>query len=223
MNRSIDSRRSRELITEQFASINNFPCIIKLKKLINRLPGASKGNQKWKKRQKAFQRLRNEKQRQRALLLRDIIKRYNKKQPVIDNERQLSGKVIDKNVQNALERSDYMTPEHLLLMDAILTLPETSLEKEHQPKIAAINAVTAYCDVKKGISCRRGRPGRPAGNKVSTVIKAEKPAQSWSDTALNQAILSIRTEKKPTIYFFNFETRTCRSAKKSFLFQVLGV
>jgi hypothetical protein len=50
MSRSIDPRRPRELITEQSTLINNFPCIIKLKKLVNRLPGVPKDSQKWKKR-----------------------------------------------------------------------------------------------------------------------------------------------------------------------------
>jgi len=49
---------------------------------------------------------------------------------VIDSERQLSGKVVDEDTREALERSDQMTPEQLLLIDAILTLPKTSLEKE---------------------------------------------------------------------------------------------
>jgi hypothetical protein len=201
MSRSIDPRRPWELTTEQSASINDLPCIVKLKKPVERLSGAPRGSRKWKKRQEALRRLRNEKQRQRNLLLRDIIERYNKEQPVIDSERQLSGTVVDEDVRSALERSDYMTPEHLLLIDAILTLPETSLEKEHQRRITAINAVTVYCGVEEGTSCRRGRPGRPAGGKASTVVKAAEPAQSWSDTALSQAILSIRTEKRPTICF----------------------
>jgi cell division protein ZapA (FtsZ GTPase activity inhibitor) len=50
---------------------------------------------------------------------------------VIDSERQLSEKIVDKDVRNILERSDYMTLEHLFLINAILTLPETSLEKEY--------------------------------------------------------------------------------------------
>ena len=37
----------------------------------------------------------------------------------------------------ALERSYRMVPEQLLLIDAILTLPETSPEKELQRRIAA--------------------------------------------------------------------------------------
>jgi hypothetical protein len=40
-----------------------------------------------------------------------------------------------------------MTPEHCLFIDAILTLPETSLENEKRRRIAAINAITAYCSV----------------------------------------------------------------------------
>jgi hypothetical protein len=115
-----------------YVTTTDLSCIFKLSQPTDRLSGAPKGSRKWKKYQEALRRLRNEKQRQRDLLLRDIIERYNKEQPVIDSERQLSGKVVDEDVRSALERSDYMSPEQLLLIDAILTLPETSLEKECQ-------------------------------------------------------------------------------------------
>jgi|SRR5436190_898026 len=72
----------------------------------------------------------------------------------------LSGKVVDEEVRSALERSDYMTTEQLLLVDAVLTLPKKSLEKEYQRRIVAINAVMAYCGVEEGTSCRRSRPSR---------------------------------------------------------------
>jgi hypothetical protein len=51
---------------------------------------------------------------------------------VIDSERQLSGKMVDEEMRSALKRFDYMTSERLILIDAILTLPETSVEKECQ-------------------------------------------------------------------------------------------
>ena len=73
---------------------------------------------------------------------------------MIDSERQLSGKVVDEDTRDALERSDQMTPEHLLLIDAILTLPETSLENENRRRIAAVNAITAYCGVEEGLASR---------------------------------------------------------------------
>jgi hypothetical protein len=69
---------------------------------------------------------------------------------VIDSEWQLSGKVVDKDTRDALERSDQMTPEHLLLIDTILTLPETSLENENRWRIVAVNAITTYCSMEEG-------------------------------------------------------------------------
>jgi hypothetical protein len=51
---------------------------------------------------------------------------------VIDSERQLSRKVVDKDIQDALEQLDQVTLEHFLLIDAILTLPKTSLENKNQ-------------------------------------------------------------------------------------------
>jgi len=50
---------------------------------------------------------------------------FKKEQPVIDSERQLSGKVVNDDTRGALERSDQITLEQLCLIDAILTLPET--------------------------------------------------------------------------------------------------
>ena len=57
--------------------------------------------------------------------------------------------MVDKEVLSALRRSGFITPEHLNLIDAILTLPETSVEKEYQRRITAINAVAEYCGVEE--------------------------------------------------------------------------
>ena len=65
------------------------------------------------------------------MLLLDIVDRYKKEQPVIDSERQLSGKVVNEDIRGVLEQSDYITPKQLLLIDTVLTLPETLLEKEY--------------------------------------------------------------------------------------------
>ena len=133
-------------------------------------------------------------------MLRNIIEKYKKEQPVIDSERQLSGKVVDEEVRSALERSDNMTPEHLRLIDAIMTLPETSLDKEMQRRIMAINAVTVYCGVEEGTSYRSRRGGRPVGA-VVTSHEAKMSAQAEPDTVLQQAKLSVRTDQRPLICF----------------------
>lgn len=69
---------------------------------------------------------------------------------MIDSERQLAGKVVDEEVIEALQRNGYMTPQHMMLIDTILTIPGTTVEAEYQRRIAAINAVVAFCDVEEG-------------------------------------------------------------------------
>jgi hypothetical protein len=93
-----------------------------------------------------------------------------------------------------------MTPEHLLLIDAIMTLPETSLGKEIQRRNMAINAVTRYCGVEEGTSYRSRRCGRP---KVSMAMtsKDEKPSPPGPDAVLELAKLSVHTEERPQICF----------------------
>jgi hypothetical protein len=49
---------------------------------------------------------------------------------VINSKQQLLGKVVDKDTRGTLEQSDQMTLKQLLLINAILTLPKTLLEKE---------------------------------------------------------------------------------------------
>jgi hypothetical protein len=119
---------------------------------LSRAQGDAEGEEKY---QKAIRRLRSEKQRQCRLLLIELVDRFKKEQPVIDSERQLSGKVVDEDTRDELEQSDQLTPEHLFLIDAILMLPEMSLENESRCRIAAINAITMYCGVEEGPTCCR--------------------------------------------------------------------
>ena len=195
MSRSIDPRRPRKLTTEQSASVNGLPCIVKLNRRMMKQSGVRGDSEGEEKYQKARRRLQSEKQRQRRLLLVDLVDRFKKELPVIDSERQLSGKVVDEDMRDALEQSDQVTPEHLLLIDAILTLPETSLENENRRRIAAVNAITAYCGVEEGPASRRIQRGRPVKDDSPPVLKAEEP------DALSQAIRSIKREMRPTKCF----------------------
>lgn len=106
--------------------------------------------------QRALCELRNEKQRQCNCLVRENLERYKNKQPVIDSERQLSGKMVDEEVIGALQQTGYMTPQHMMLIDTILTMPGAMIEAEYQRWIAAINAVIAFCDVMEGAPTQPG-------------------------------------------------------------------
>lgn len=215
MSRSIDPRRPWFLNPEQSKSVNNLPQILKLQKRVDRLSGALAGSRKAKLHEKAVKRLRNEKQRQRRLLLDQIITTYNREQPVRDSARQLSGKGAVEDVLGALERPENRTPEHLLLIDAIMTLPATSLEEEILRRITAINAVTAYCGVEEGRSY-----GRQTGlSEVTSTIntKAETPVQSNPGNALRCAIVSVQTDTRPLICFLcvgNTDLPMCDRVKK---------
>ena len=99
---------------------------------IKRLLGVQKGSLKAERYKIAVKRLRNKKQRQRRLLLNQIIAKYNKEQPVRDSAQQLSGKGANEDVVGALKRPENRTPEHLLLIDTIIMLPATTLEGEVQ-------------------------------------------------------------------------------------------
>lgn len=227
MSRSIDPRRPRKLTPKQSASIKDLPCIVKLaervKKLSKSLESSSRkekhikkthrrtltgrvkksraleDNQIEEKYLRAGNRLRSEKQRQRRLLLIDIKDQYKKEQPVRDSARQLSGKILDEEVLDVLKRSENMTAEHLYLIDAIMTLPETSFEKELQRRIVGINAVTAYCGVEEGRSYHITERSRSTESVVLTSVNAQ--VQSASNTALGQAIASVKTDKRPKVCF----------------------
>ncbi|EER43787.1 conserved hypothetical protein [Histoplasma capsulatum H143] len=152
---------------------------------------------------KAVRRLRNEKQRARIELKRKILERYRQEQPVVDSERQLSGKVVDEDVRSELERSGYMTPEQMIMIDAVLTLPPKTPEEELQRRITAIHAVSAYCGAEEGPLCRRRSrcsSSRPTTVKP-TAVKAEVMAQPSSNMLLESAVRAVRTERRPKICF----------------------
>ncbi|EAW17037.1 DUF3435 domain-containing protein [Aspergillus fischeri NRRL 181] len=152
---------------------------------------------------------RNEWQRQRNRLVRENLERYKNKQPVIDSERQLAGKVVDEEVMGALERTGYMTPQHMILIDTILTMPGSTVEKEYQRRIAAINAVFAFCDVEEGSPTRRPKTTqkRRAMDDLPSAPPAKRqecPSPKEEKTTLSHAIASVcikARHERPTICF----------------------
>jgi hypothetical protein len=117
---------------------------------------------------------------------------------VIDSERQLSGKIVDEDVKSALERTEYMTPEHLALIDAILTLPGRTWEEEQQRRINAINAVTNYCGIEEGSLSFRQHTLQGPTTETPVRINRQSSQSQWR---VHEAIRRVMTEKRPTICF----------------------
>jgi hypothetical protein len=111
--------------------VNSFLYIVKLNCYIVKLSEVQGDSEKEEKYQKACCRLQSKKQQQQRLLLVNFVNCFKKEQPVINSKQQLSEKVVDKDIQDILEQSDQITLEHLLLIDTILTLSETSLENKN--------------------------------------------------------------------------------------------
>ncbi|KAJ5203614.1 uncharacterized protein N7498_004493 [Penicillium cinerascens] len=134
--------------------------------------------------------LRNEKGRQRNRLI------------LIDSERQLSRKVVDEDVIGALERTGYLTPQHITLIDTVLTIPRASIEKEYKRRIAAINAVIAVCDAEEGAPSRACGARKRTADTIDILAhtpllkKQKSPTPDKSDGTVIQAIAS-----RPTICF----------------------
>lgn len=155
--------------------------------------------------------LRNEKRRQKHRLIRENLERYKNEQPVIDSERQLSGKVVDEDVMGALQRTGYMTLQHMTLIDSILTMPGTTIEKEYERRIATINAVIAVCDAEEGAPSRPGAPRKRSVDAIDTLPASSLPKRQKStpsdengDDRFSQAIASVCVkyrEERPTICF----------------------
>jgi hypothetical protein len=159
---------------------------------------------------RSVKQLRNEKGRQRNHLIRENLERYKNEQPVVDSERQLSGKVVDEEVLVELERTGYMTPQHMTLIDTVLTMPGTTIEKEYERRIAAINAVIAVCDAEEGAPSRSRvarKRSADAGDMLPTapLPKRQNSTPSGeSDDAFPKAIASVcikSPEERPTICF----------------------
>jgi hypothetical protein len=137
------------------------------------------------------------------------MERYKNEQPVIDLERQLAGKLVDAKVMGALERKGFMPPQQMMMIDAILSLPGSTLEAEYQRRIDAINAVAAFCGVEEGRPTRRTtqsrrRPLPDDGESGPVSKRPPSSAEGETDIALRQAMESVRIgspKQRPQICF----------------------
>lgn len=152
---------------------------------------------------KSVRDLRNEKERQRNRRIRENLKRYKNEQPVIDLERQLAGKLVNTRVMGAFEHKSFMPSQHLMLVDAMLTMPGSTLEAEHQRRINAINTGTAFCGVKEGRPTRRPtqsrvRPVPDDDDSCSSAKRQRHSMESETETeiALRQAMESVRIKSQ---------------------------
>lgn len=141
---------------------------------------------------------------------------YKDEQPVIDSEQQFAGKLVDEEMMDALEWTSYMTPQHMILIDTVLTMPGSTIKKEYQHQIAVINAVIAFCDVEERSLMRWSIAIQKQKHCITDALQSIFPAKKQAclssgqrEIPICQAIASVcikNPKKQPTICFLCLET-----------------
>ncbi|EQL31185.1 hypothetical protein BDFG_06424 [Blastomyces dermatitidis ATCC 26199] len=107
-----------------------------------------------------------------------------------DEIKDITKSFTDFTVQSSVsELEQYMSPELMIMIDAVLMLSSTTSAVELQQWIRAIHAISAYCSVEKGPIChRRGCGSSPKPTTAKLIAhKAEAIGQPSSDRLLESA------------------------------------
>jgi hypothetical protein len=205
----------------QAASVDNHPLITSLyeyrDKLKKSLMRKAADHPEYKELVKL---IRSEKQRLRNELLVEIQEKYEREEPVRIIEQQLSGVKVSKELKVMSYFSKDTLPEQRLLIETIMLAPPgTTYEEEVRRRNNAINAVAAYCKVEEGETPKRGKlTSRPK----RVVIKREEDTKSPEEIALENAMLSVYTEKRPTICFICLGNESAPFNKRVYSFSTPG-
>lgn len=211
--RWIDPCRPQELTSEQSQSVNQSPRVLRLVARREKSKHRSVGTVTTQPHYKALTSdIARERQRQRIALLKKLRDEWDLEKSVSDIELQLSGLKFDEDLKTTLDLADDMPQPQRRLVETIITLPGTTLEEEICRRNAAINATAAYCKFQEGGAAPRRAPIKQTG---STPADPQLAAAEAEKQALDAAMLSVYTEKRPTICFMclgernlSFEKRT---------------
>jgi hypothetical protein len=202
MSRWINPDRPQELTDEKTLSVNKNPRICQLLacrvELKQRFKGKATKNPSY---QALSQEIINERQRQRAVLLKQTQAKWDLEHPVREIEMQLSGFKFTEEVKSILQVTNEMPPPQRRLVETVLTLPGTTLEEELGRRDAAIDAVAAYCRFEEGGAPRGRKPTKNASAPPSPEVDPQVMAAKAEEQALRAAMLSVFKEKRPLICF----------------------
>jgi hypothetical protein len=144
MSRWIDPERPTTLTSAQSLSVNDDP---ELQTLVRRRERLRHKQEKYQELQKN---IRNRRQHLRKELMASIRQNWDQKAAERDIRLQLSGKTFSNTIKEKLERSNDRTPQHNRLIEAVLSLPGSTVPEEIVRRSKAIRSVADYCDVQEG-------------------------------------------------------------------------
>jgi hypothetical protein len=190
---SKSKRRPTGLTSEQVASVNTHPNIIKLKRTLNQLRRGSK------KYVETNREIRNEKKRLKRALLQKIMDEWTDDQAVDDIERQLSG--LGFAEQPDFDRSSRPHgPAQERLINALLAPVETTLEGHYERRNNAIEEVIVYCFVEEGrTKCRSN--ASPPPQQPAPPPHADEPAPEHPAFQAAMSVFAENEKVRPTRCF----------------------
>jgi Protein of unknown function (DUF3435) len=210
MSRTIDKRRPRHLTQAQQEEAHRHPRVqsllrkkINLKNIMKaqgRTVKSYKGTKIYREYQEATQAYENEFKFQKKALLKEIKRKFEKEQPVIDIQNQIHGMTIKEEKDIDLVGSLDLIPERLEVIDALLTFVTSLPEEERKRRVRAINALVALGRIQDGYRypVRRGKrpPLMPMQRVVPEPLSLEcKPTQCYLCRGNRKASTDKRTRE----------------------------
>jgi hypothetical protein len=190
MSRWIDVDRPRRLTPEQSQSVDQDN---QIRKLFQRRERCKRKPSQQDKYRKLSVDIRNRKQQLRYRLLKKIRESWDREQAAKDIQQQISGESFSIKMKKDLRNSSDRSPQHALLIEAIMSLPGESLDKENLRRSNAIRVIAEYCHLEEGRT-ERNRPGVPSdGERLEEVNPLQK--------AFEAAQIAVKEEKRPKICF----------------------
>lgn len=175
MSRGLDVRRPRKVPTEQLSQIEAHPKVerarrkmeelqSKVKQIKRQNPSDSRLSNLRATKDEAVRAYRNEKRRQKDILLQKAKEQFQKDQAVADIQNLLNDLPA---AAPAPVQHEYTLKERSMAVQALFTLPEKTLSEERRRESQAIEALVALCRKKED---RR----RPRSLKVSDKIDSPR-------------------------------------------------
>ncbi|KAI2697980.1 hypothetical protein CBS147354_9889 [Penicillium roqueforti] len=212
ISRWIDKRRPRHLTSEQRASLREHPEYVEATRRMKEQAEECKCDPSAAM-QSRLEKLKRETSntfgRLERALRRKVRHEFDRKQAIIDIERQLSGAAVDdEEAKKVLQVEDQMLPEQIDLLEKLFTWPTSqSLEAEWQRRNATVATISRYCGFLEGGPLRgrrkRAVPSDGFDEEQTSVLpepakkSCSSPEPSQQDILLVKAGNYIKKAKKP--------------------------
>ena len=223
MSRTIDTRRPHHLTPEQIVQLDCHPELKliarrkrHLKARIERIHGSVRRAKGFPIREE-YRTVRNEyhnlRRRLHNIMRDEVMRKYEKEQPVVDIERQLGGNNTRKKVQKPLQM--YAFKERLLAIDSLFTFATTCSKEERARRGKAISTLASLAGRQEG---RRAK----APKQSAVEVEAKEESSLMNETVLSPREIQFPLNCQPTQCIFCLGQQNLPMTKRTKSFHKTG-